>query len=622
MSILKATKRPGFFIEPLKTRHHAGWEGHHATNPCVIRFSTDPRVFLGYRAGGDADFFHVAQHRVWGSHLGLAVLDEAGEKIACRLPLPIMTLEHGIPLPQSPEEYEQFIKTDKVSKAYVLHDFRFTEYRGYLYVVFHEGPVNECYDCVVRMPVSDFVAKVNRSIEISDLPEPQRTGEWRKLWWRDTTWEPAGIRGTNRIFGSRINKGDIIYFELADGTLQMCHRPLASGCAVLPVGEKFYADMTEDGLTAYGVFESNTRPGYTDNSHIGNNGGPTRARVGKKKVYIDVTHGCWSHMIAMGQRVPMDIMYYASLRVKDAATGELLYYSEDPIIDYGKDWNRCATAGTWIAENPALQGVMFVGGQVERIAGKNGLDHEFITYVGLGDTSVGLASFRLRDALPGRVAADIQTRDADLKRSVKDVPEGQGELKGAACGWRWSVRNNSARRTVEIVRTLPAKGEVGVREFNSRPGYFDAHGLAIHPEAIMFDKELEAWVIAYQGIRLTGTPASPQTQSACGFLVVNSHNPEQLYYRSMLPVTHETLDGWRFATSGAEARILRHYRELIPERVLAEIRNLAILRQDGLPWSQQFETWLKQKSGLEKAPAWPMPAAKRKPRQPAARVGK
>jgi hypothetical protein len=584
----------------------------------VIRFRSDPRVFLGYRAGGDADFFHVSHYRVWGSHLGLAVLDETGENVACRLPLPILTLEHGIPLPQSAEEYERFIKTDAVSKAYVLHDFRFTEYRGYLYVVFHEGPVNDVFDCVVRMRVADFIAKVNHSIEISSLPEPQRTVKWRELWWRKDTWEPAGLHGTNRIFGSRINKGDIIYFELADGTLQMCHRPLASGCAVLPVGRKFYADTTPDGLTTYGVFESNTRPGYTDNSHIGNNGAPTPARVGEKKVYMDVTHGCWSHMVTMGRQVPMDIQYYAYLRMKDAATGELLYYSEEPLIDYGKDWNRCAMAGTWISENPALQGVMFVGGQVERVAGENGLDDEFIAYVGLGDTSIGLASFRLREAVPERVVADIQTRDADMKRVVEDITTTEHYLDGNACGWRWTVRNNAVRRTVEIVRALPAKGEIGVREFNSRPGYFDAHGMAICPEAVVLDEELEAWVIAYQGLRLTGTSDSPQTQSGCGFLVVSRHNPEQLYYRSMLPVAYEVYSGWRFSKAGAEKRILEHYRELIPARVLAETRNLAVLRRDGLPWSHQFETWLKQKSGLEKPPVLPMPVRRPKTARPKA----
>ena len=62
--------------------------------------------------------------------------------------------------------------------------------------------------------------------------------------------------------------------------------------AVLNTGDRFHADATPDGLTQYGVFETNTRPGYLDNSHVGNNGRPTRAWIGTKEVYIDVTHGC------------------------------------------------------------------------------------------------------------------------------------------------------------------------------------------------------------------------------------------------------------------------------------------------------------------------------------------
>ncbi len=535
---------------------------------------------------------------------------ETGDKVECRLPLPIMRLKHGIPLPQTEEEYEAFIKTDKLEKAYVLHDFRFTEYRGHLYVVFHEGPLNDCFDCVVRMPVDDFIEKVNRSIEIASMDEPLRTNEWRELWWREGVWEPAGIRGTNRIFGSKVNKGDIVYFELADGSLQMCHRPLANGCAVLPVGNKFYAETTSDGLTMYGVFESNIRPGYTDNSHIGNNGAPTRARIGMKDVYIDVTHGCWNNMVTTGERVPLDIVYYAYLRVKDATTGELLYYSEDPIIDYGKEWNLQAMQGRWIKENVALQGVMFVGGQVEKIAGKNGLDDEFFAYVGLGDTVVGLASFRLKDMLPPLVVADIQTRDVDVRSPATTRASNDSHLKGDACGWTWSVRNNPSRRIIEVVRTLTKAGEAAVRELNTRPGYFDAHGLAFSPGGIKYDEELEAWVIAYQGIRLAGTAQAPRTNVACGFLILNAHNPEQLLYRLMLPVTHETVNGWGFSNPEAEEHIIGHYRELIPARVLAEIRNLAVLRRDGLPFARQFETWLRQKSGQEKAPPYSLPAPK------------
>ena len=37
-----------------------------------------------------------------------------------------------------------------------------------------------------------------------------------------------------------------------------------------------------------------------------------------------------------------DIMYYAYLRIKDRKTGELLYWSEDPVIDYGPDWDSQA----------------------------------------------------------------------------------------------------------------------------------------------------------------------------------------------------------------------------------------------------------------------------------------
>ena len=282
-NMLKARKDRGFFLEPIETGHHATWEGHHATNPCAIRFSTDRRVFLGYRAGGDDDIYYVHHHKVWGSHLGLAVLDEYGEKIVKRLPLPIMRLEHDVKLPQSPEEFhEVYQQGPDAEKIVVLHDFRFFEYREDLYVVYHEGPVEGCYDCVVRMPVETFLAKIGRSLELGARPLDQIVQQWRGLWWADDVWEPCGVEGTNRIFPSKINKGDIVYYELADGTLQMGHRPLANGCAVLSVGEKFHADATPDGLTTYGVFESNTRPGYRDNSHKSETTAPPRGRGSAK----------------------------------------------------------------------------------------------------------------------------------------------------------------------------------------------------------------------------------------------------------------------------------------------------------------------------------------------------
>ncbi len=103
--------------------------------------------------GGTADTYQCDQWKVWASHLGLAVLDEKGETITCRLPLPIYELVHDVKLPQTVAEYHEFMKGPDASRILVLHDFRFTEYRDYLYLVFHEGTLNDCFDCVVRMPV-------------------------------------------------------------------------------------------------------------------------------------------------------------------------------------------------------------------------------------------------------------------------------------------------------------------------------------------------------------------------------------------------------------------------------------------------------------------------------------
>ncbi len=57
--LLKAKKDSKILIEPLKSGFTASWEGHHATTPCSIRFKEDPRVFLGYRAGGHRRYLPV-----------------------------------------------------------------------------------------------------------------------------------------------------------------------------------------------------------------------------------------------------------------------------------------------------------------------------------------------------------------------------------------------------------------------------------------------------------------------------------------------------------------------------------------------------------------------------------
>ena len=54
------------------------------------------------------------------ANLGLAVLNENGDAIVCRLPLPIYTLRHGIPLPQSQAEYHEFMKGPHAAGVLVL----------------------------------------------------------------------------------------------------------------------------------------------------------------------------------------------------------------------------------------------------------------------------------------------------------------------------------------------------------------------------------------------------------------------------------------------------------------------------------------------------------------------
>ena len=72
---LQATPVPGYLIEPVVNGPSSWWEGHHASNPCAVRLSCDPRVFLGYRAGGAGDYFRIKGHDVWRSHLGMTVLN-------------------------------------------------------------------------------------------------------------------------------------------------------------------------------------------------------------------------------------------------------------------------------------------------------------------------------------------------------------------------------------------------------------------------------------------------------------------------------------------------------------------------------------------------------------------
>ena len=82
---------------------------------------------------------------------------------------------------------------------------------------------------------------------------------------------------------------------------------------------------------------------------------------------------------------------------------------------------------------------MFAGGQTEIIPGKNGLDDEFVTYVGLGDTAVGLAKFRLKDLIPQKVVDDIIARARHKAHSTKCAQANSLELERDVNGLKWKI---------------------------------------------------------------------------------------------------------------------------------------------------------------------------------------
>ena len=450
---LLARKREGYIIEPVTRGPQSSWEGHHATNPTAIRLKNDPRVFLGYRAGGNEDFFYLHSIRVWGSHLGLAVLDTRGERVEHRFPLPVFTVVTDTRLPQSPEESKEFQIGPHKDEITVFHDFRFWEDGEWLYVIYHEGTTVKVYDCIVRMSSSEFLEKVKTSIDlISEITESESldsiTREWSRLWWTDDTWKPCGVGGTNRIYPSDMNKNDIVFLRLNDESLAMYHRPVPD-IAIARTDGNPYLDATADGITKVGALQSCIRPGYTDNSHIGNNGVPIRVKIGDTTVAMDVVHGVFNEAIAIKDlKQKWKLLYYPYLRLLDCESGECLYYSRNPVLEYDGTWGEYARDGEWVKALDHLDGVMFAGGQIEIEQGKNGLDDLFRMYTGVGDTAVAVADFRLRDVLPDQVIEDIQVRRLHCeylqdKLRAAPVAENRFVLPSPVSGWQWTIKSCS-----------------------------------------------------------------------------------------------------------------------------------------------------------------------------------
>ena len=572
---LRANPQPGFLVEPLPDGPTAFWEGHHTTNPAAIRLSCDPRVFLAYRAGGFDDRYRIPNWDVWASHMGMAILDNRGERIVHRLPLPLMTIERVVPLPQTEEEFAQFKKGPDGERIMVLHDFRLWEDDGWLYCIYHEGALDSCFDCIVRMRVTEFLEKIGRSLTLAKRPIAEMRKAWRTLWWAAGVWQPAGVNGTNRIYPSALQKNDIVFIRLADGGLRMLHRPVPD-IAILDTHGHTFAPATADGITTMGSVQSSIRPGRADNSHIGNNAFPTRARIGNVDVYVDVIHGVQNYHISEAQGAGWDLEYRAYLRVLDYATGDLLYYSEEPIFENDAVWRAYTRDGAWVSKLPHLRSVMFAGGQLPANPRKIGLDDKFYAYIGVGDTAVALASFTLRQLLPDAVIADIQSR----QRPAIPTVECASELDERVGGWRWTLRNASCGGRMQIVRLLDATGETNAREIYGRPGYFDAGGVMLEPDGVRRLGKL-GWIAVYRGWRWIKRRGKRSAHVGYGLLLLDRENPERILYRSVEPVAGK-----------GTADLLRRAEKLIPEKVHRELR--FIYRHQ--PMRREMILWLNEKA--------------------------
>lgn len=595
-NLIKAKKIEGYILEPLFDLTGIRWQSHHVTNPAAFRPSFDDRVYLGYRAGGDRDHYCINDIDVWSSSLGLALLDARGERVIHRLPLPIMKIIRKKPLPQSQYEYEQFVNEVDKDIA-VLHDFRIFEFKGYLNVIYHDGTIHKAFDCVKRMKIEMFQQKVETSISLLNLPLTKLEEAWTELWWKDDTWENAGYDGTRLIYPSDTNKNDIIFYPLGNGELQMQHRPLPDMAVLNTVGV-MYSPATNDGIAQIGVLETCVRPGYFDNSHVGGNGMPTEAYIENTRVYIDICHGVNNTSLSVEEEFKCDMTYLPFLRIKDFYTGDLLYYSEEPILELDETWREYAEFGRWISILPH-RGIIFAGGQIEAIKGKNGIDDLFSFYSGVGDSAIARAEFTLRQLLPEAVICDISKR-SDYSNFQMNIPENQLDIETKVSGWNWSIYNDSLKKCIVIERSLKNEvvNEIAKRYIYTLPGNFDANALVFEGSAMKFFNDI-GWCIIYKGIRWTEENGVKQTYSGYGVLVMDKDNLEKVLYRSVKPIEDSihVENGWTLAENRKLAsQYLEDIENLIPEQVLFEIKRSYDLISNGKHWQSHHTLWLQKKA--------------------------
>lgn len=594
-----ARKTLPYTIEPLTEGPTSWWEGFCTTNPTMVRLPGDDRVFLGYRAAGSGTSFFDGHAMIWASSLGMAILDATGERVLQRFPLPIVYRAPDVPLPQDKAAYDAFI-AEHGQREIVMHDFRFWLRGERLYLIYHSAGLNKCHDCIASMAVESFRDRIAQSQALlANEPLPSREA-WGAIWWGDSVWTPEGVDGTHYVYGSYVNKNDIVFYDLADGTLRMSHRPYPD-MAILPTGTQTNAGRTADGITRYGSIERCIRPGYFDNAHIGPNGAPTPAWIGDVPVTIEITHGVHDrNLTSAATSENWDLIYMPYLRVCDRATGEELYYSAEPITDYDDLWRDYVENGAWIARLDHLQGVMFPGGQLPVHPGQAGLDDRFMFFTGVGDTAVARAEFTLRDLMPSAVIEDIQSRARHAAEPFT-LPPVQFALPEPAAGWHWALWNMPAWRGIGIERRLArgAEIETAMARVLPRPGRFDADGLSLLPGSITLVEDL-GWVVLYQGVRWTEQAGRRRTETGLGVLLLDAENPERVMYRTEEPLmqTSAMHEGWISPVADYEVPVRWQMSPAlaVPEGVRYEWARIRGIIKSGRRDGSHHTRWLQQKS--------------------------
>lgn len=587
-------------LEPVLDPPGHVWQGHHVTNPTVFRPSFDTRVHLGYRAGGDRDHYCIGETDVWGSSLGLAILDAEGAYVVCRFPWPILWIDRPDPLPQDPGQVPAF-QAAHGQDIVVLHDFRLFEWSGFIHVVYHDGRIDRAFDCVRRMETARYARLVAESERLAAHPPREIHGAWRALW--HDAWEPCGQNG-RLVYPTDNHKNDIVFLETAKG-LRMLHRPLPDIATVAVDGIR--GAVTPDGETDLGVLESCVRPGYFDNSHIGPNGQPIPARIGSRNVFLDISHGVHNAALAREGPFAWEMTYLPYLRILDAEDGTVLYHSQEPILETDETWREYSEQGRWVRLLPHRH-IVFAGGLTPRHPGRIGMDDPFVLYAGVGDTAIGQAEFTIRDLVPSNVLEAIQVLDRH-RAHPSAFPEREADL-GAASGWRFVIRNLSEHRGLAIERTLERNGQVlsALRPIPTAPGRFDADGMLLWAGSAWPVREAGfGLLVPYLGLRWREADGQPATECGFGLLVLDPDNPERILYRATEPLDDRIweIPGWVGGAALEVASIARageafasEAERWIPRQVLFEIRRMAELTTQGLHWRSHHTTWLRRRAGL------------------------